>query len=295
MRAWWLLLAVFCASATLGEIEVTDFAGRTVLLEQPAQRIVALAPHIVENTFTAGAGDKLVGVVSYANYPDAATKIARVGTYKTANLEAIVALKPDLVLMWSSGNGMKTLGALEELGLSVYVSEPRELDDIAKTIRHIAQLAGTEAVGYQQASEIEAQFQALADDFSNRSQVSVFYQVWNDPLQTLNDDHLISKVIRLCGGVNSFADATYLAPKISIESVLLRNPDVIVASGMGMARPEWLDEWKAYPSLRVNSADTLFFIPPDHLQRPTARILLGADNLCDQLQVARERLATLPR
>ncbi|MEH6516206.1 MAG: cobalamin-binding protein [Halioglobus sp.] len=287
-----LLCLVLWPCSVLGDIEIIDFAGRTVTLDKPAQRIIALAPHIVENAFSAGAGSKLVGVVSYSNFPAAANTIPEVGTYKTVNLEAIVTLQPDLILLWSSGNGMKTLNALEDLGLQVYVSEPRELADIATTIRHIAKLAGTEQQGNSEAADIENQFDTLTQRYSHQSPVSVFYQVWNEPLQTLNGDHLISKVINLCGGVNSFADAAFLAPRIGVESVLTRNPDAIIASGMGTARPEWLDEWKAYPSLRAIQANTLFFVAPDHIQRPTARILLGASTLCEQLAIARKRLAS---
>ena len=287
-----LLCLVLWPCCVFGDIEIVDFAGRTVTLAKPAQRIIALAPHIVENTFSAGAGGKLVGVVSYSNFPAAANTIPEVGTYKAANLEAIVTLQPDLVLIWSSGNGMKTLTALEELGLQVYVSEPRELADIATTIRHIAKLAGTEHQGNPEAAAIERHFDTLKQRYNKQPKVSVFYQVWNDPLQTLNGDHLISKVINLCGGENSFADAAFLAPKIGIEAVLTRNPDAIVASGMGVARPAWLDEWKAYPSLRAVQANALFFVAPDHIQRPTARILLGASALCEQLAIARKRLAS---
>jgi iron complex transport system substrate-binding protein len=276
------------------DIEVIDFANRSVTLDRPAQRIVALAPHIVENAFSAGAGSKLVGVVSYSNFPPAASTITEVGTYKTANLEAIVELRPDLVLMWSSGNGLKTLAALEELGLKVYVSEPRQLGDIATTVRHIATLAGTEQQGEVEAANIEQQFAELAQRYSQQAPVSVFYQVWHEPLQTLNGDHLISKVITLCGGVNSFADAASLAPIIGVEAVLIRNPDAIIASGMGRARPEWLDQWLAYPSLKAVQANTLFSVPPDHIQRPTARVLLGATELCNKLDLARQRLASLP-
>lgn len=281
---FWLL-----AAPSPAEISVTDFAERTVTLQSPARRIVALAPHIVENTFSAGAGDRLVGVVSHSDYPEAAQRIARVGSYQSWSLEAIVKLKPDLVLMWSSGNGMKTLPALERLGLNVYVSEPRQMQDIPATIRAIGKLAATQTSSEQEAQRIDNNLAELAAQYRAENPVSVFYQVWHAPLQTLNGDHLISDVIELCGGYNVFSDAASLAPKINIESVLRRNPEAIVASGMDAARPEWLDRWKAYPSLTAVRNDALFFVHPDHIQRPTARILLGARVLCEQLASMRER------
>ncbi len=279
----WLSLFCLLTPPSLAEVSVTDFTGRNVTLEAPAKRIVALAPHIVENTFSAGAGDRLVGVVSHSDYPEAAKLIPQVGNYQSWSLEAIVKLKPDLVLMWSSGNGMKSLTALQRLGLSVYVSEPRKLQDIPETIRAIGTLAGTQHSAEPEARRIEQELAELAAQYRVDKPLSVFYQVWNKPLQTLNGEHLISAVIELCGGRNAFADAVPLAPKINIESVLARNPQAIVASGMGEARPEWLDEWRDYPSLTAVRNNALFFVLPDHIQRSTARILLGARSLCENL------------
>lgn len=283
-----LALVFVCTfSVSAQAITVQDFAGREVTLEQPAKRIVALAPHIVENLFSAGAGDKLVGVVSYSNYPQDAQKIPEVGTYNAFSLEQILALQPNLVVMWGSGNGMQTLSKLEELGIPVYVSELRHLSDVPQSIRKLSQLAGTTSVGEAEASRIETELESLQSRYSGGRSLGVFYQIWNDPLQTVNGEHLISELISLCGGHNVFGDARSLAPRISVESVLLRDPDAIVASGMGEARPEWLDQWRAYPSLTAVTGDALFFINPDHVQRPTARILLGAQRLCQQLDQVR--------
>ncbi len=268
-------------------ITVQDFAGREVTLEQPARRIVALAPDIVENLFSAGAGDRLVGVVSYSNYPPQAKDLPEVGTYNAFSVEQILALQPDLVVMWGSGNGMQTLSKLEGLGIPVYVSELRKLSDVPESIRRLGELAGTTRVAGAEARRIESEIESLRHRYGRSRALGVFYQIWNDPLQTVNREHLISEVIALCGGRNVFGDASALAPRISVESVLLRNPDAIVASGMGEARPEWLDQWRAYPSLKAVAGDALFFINPDHLQRPTARILLGAQRLCQQLDQVR--------
>jgi len=268
-------------------ITVQDFSGREVTLAQPAERIVALAPHIVENLYSAGAGDKLVGIVSYSNFPDEAKNVSEVGTYNAFSLEQVLALQPDLVVMWGSGNGMQTLPQFETLGIPVYVSELRQLSDVPKSIRNLSQLAGTPTIGEAEASRIEAELSILQRRYKERRSLSVLYQIWNDPLQTVNGEHLISEIISLCGGYNVFRDARSLAPRISIESVLLRDPDAIIASGMGEARPEWLDEWRAYPSLTAVADNALFVVNPDHLQRPSARIVLGARSLCQQLDQIR--------
>ena len=209
------------------------------------------------------------------------------GTYNAFSLEQVLALNPDLVVMWGSGNGMQTLSTFEALGIPVYVSELRQLSDVPKSIRNLSQLAGTPAIGEAEASRIETELNALHRRYGEKRSLSVLYQIWNDPLQTVNGEHLISEIISLCGGYNIFGDARSLAPRVSIESVLLRDPDAIVASGMGEARPEWLDQWRAYPSLTAVADEALFFVNPDHLQRPSARIVLGAQSLCQQLDQIR--------
>lgn len=282
-----LLLLLLSSTVHASPLSVEDFMGRTVSLNAPAQRIIALAPHIVENLFSAGAGNKLIGVVSYSNFPKQAEKIPEVGSYKAFSLETIVALKPDLVVMWGSGNGMEALEKFERLGIPVFVSELRLLSDIPKTIRLLATLAGTIEAGEPEAQRIESETEGLAAQFHGSRKVSVFYQIWNDPLQTLSGDHLINQVITLCGGNNVFSEAKTLAPRISIESVLLRNPDAVVASGMSQVRPEWLDDWLSYPSLNAVKKNALFSVDPNHIQRPTARVLLGAKSLCDDLATVR--------
>lgn len=281
------LILCFVSTHSHSEVTVVDLQGRQVQLSAPAKRIVALAPHIVENAYSAGAGDKLVGVVSYSNYPESAKKIKTIGNYQSWSLEAIVALQPDLILLWGSGNGLGALGTLERLGIPIFISDPRKLQDIPYTIRAIGKLAGTELISEPEASRLEQEIAELRGNYAGKTPLSIFYQVWDNPLQTLNGEHIISSVMDVCGGYNAFADAVSLAPKIGLESVLHRNPDAIVASGMGAARPEWLDDWKRYPSLHAVKNHGLFLVNPDHIQRPTARILLGAKALCEQLDTMR--------
>ncbi|MCL4104042.1 UNVERIFIED_CONTAM: hypothetical protein GTU68_034904 [Idotea baltica] len=282
-----LILGVL-SSPSIAEITLVDALQRTIVLPKPATRIIALAPHIVENAFSAGAGDKLVGVVSYSDYPTEAKTIPQVGTYKSFSAETIVSLKPDLIIAWGSGNGMNKISVLEKLGIPIFISDPHKLEDIPKAIRDIGILAGTQAVSEKEAFRVESSLEDLHRLYQVTAPHSVFYQVWNDPVQTINGEHMISKVIALCGGYNIFDDALSLAPKVNVESILKRDPNAIVASGMGEARPEWLDVWNNYPSLSAVKNNALFFVHPDHIQRPTARILLGAKSLCEQLNTMRQ-------
>ncbi|WP_052691895.1 cobalamin-binding protein [Teredinibacter purpureus] len=275
-------------------VTVTDFSGTTITLDKPAKRIVALAPHIVENLFSAGAGHAIVGAVDYCDYPPEAVNIPRVGAISSHSLEAILALKPDLVIGWNSGHGGLILPKLATLGIPVYASNPLNLKDVAKSIRDFGILTGNTGIAEQQATQYLTRLNRLRARNQGKPTVSVLYQVWNSPLQTLNDQHIISDLIQLCNGLNAFGDLPVVAPKLSIESVLARNPDVIVASGMGEQRPDWLDEWQQWPSLNAVQSQNLFFIPPDIIQRHTARILDGGAQMCEHLDKARHKQPKSP-
>ncbi|MCZ4304509.1 cobalamin-binding protein [Zoogloeaceae bacterium G21618-S1] len=271
------------------QLTVTDDVGQSVALPTPARRIVSLAPHVTELIYAAGAGHALVGAVDYSDYPAEARAVKRVGSYVRIDLEAVAALKPDVVIGWRSGNPATQLERLRALGLPVYINEPRSLDAVAHSLRQIGILAGTQGEANRAADAFVAHRNRLRDDYGSRPPVPVFYQIWNQPLMTINGHHLISDVIRLCGGRNVFDTLDVLAPKIGIEAVLASNPEAIVASGMGESRPEWLDEWRKWPTLNAVQQNNLFFVPPDLIQRHTPRILDGADQLCHHLDTARAR------
>lgn len=285
------LLWVLLTPAGSAQITVRDAMDRTLVLEKPATRVISLAPHITEVVYAAGAGEQLVGAVSYSDYPEAAKAIPRVGSYDSVSYETLLTLKPDLVLAWHEGNGEDVVMRLQSLGLNVYVGEPRALEDVAESLRVIGVLTGNEQEADAAASRFMQQLNDLRKTYSSREPVTVYYQIWNEPLLTLNGDHLISDVVRLCGGRNVFADAMPLVSRISVESVLRANPQIIIASGMDKARPEWLDDWREWSAMTAVKNDQLYFIPPDILQRHTPRIIEGATLMCEKLQQAREHYA----
>jgi len=289
-RCLFVLLFSF-SGFSLSAIEVVDFKNRLVKLEKPAKRIIALAPHIVENLYAAGAGDFIVGAVEHSDYPPEASKIPRVGAISQYSLEAIVELKPDLVVVYGTGRGLNVLSKLETLGLKAYVSNPQALEDIARSIRDYGLLTAQQTTAEQAAKRFEMRYQALKQRYGAAkiaAKPKVFYQVWDAPIQTLNDENVISDVIRLCGGVNAFGDSPAIAPKVSVESLIATNPDVIIASGMGVERPDWLDDWKKWTHLKAVKQEHLYFIPPDIIQRHTPRILEGATLMCEQLEKSRK-------
>jgi len=284
-----LVATLLLGSAAAAEIRLSDDAGRQVTLAQPARRIISLAPHLTELLFAAGAGAQVVGAVEYSNYPPEARRIARIGDSAQLDLERIVALKPDLIVVWRNGNAQRQLDKLLRLGIPVFYNEPRRLPDIARAIEQFGVLAGTEAVAAPAARAFGARLAELRRRYSDRAPVTVFYQIWDRPLMTVNGEHLISDVIRLCGGRNVFAQLQPLTPEISTEAVLAADPEVIEGVTAEAGQAGNLDAWKGWPRLRAVARGNLFVIDSDFVSRNAPRILDGAAQLCEHLAAARAR------
>lgn len=290
-----LLLLLPLPMPVAAAITVKDDTGATVTLSAPARRIVSLAPHNTENLFAAGAGAYVVGVVSYSDHPAEAGRIRRVGDGNNLDLEAIAALRPDLVVAWDSGNSKPQIDRLRQLGLKIFASEPRRLEDIPANIEVLGQLAGTSDAARQAAAAFRAELARLRDEYTERRPVSVFFQIWNRPPMTVGGTQLISRVIKLCGGGNIFADLAALAPEISLEAVLAADPHTIIVSQPGERRAPWLDEWRRFPQLQaVKKRGRLYAVRPDLIARPTPRILEGARLICEHLDQVRKTLPNQP-
>ncbi|MBZ0104180.1 MAG: cobalamin-binding protein [Sulfuricella denitrificans] len=268
-------------------VSVRDDRGVLVSLLRPACRIVSLAPHAAELVFAAGAGNCLVGVTEFSDYPPAAKHILSLGDSGKVDVERILALKPDLVIAWQSGNHRGDLAQLERMGMTLFVTEPRHLKDIPRLLREIGQLAGTDAVAERSAFEFERLVADMKKKFSARKPVSVFYQIWDAPLMTVNGEHMINDVIELCGGRNIYSALSGLTPAVSMESVVALDPEVMIASGGLYQNEQVWKTWQRFPSMRAVSKERLYFIHPDFIQRQTPRILEGAKRMCELLDRAR--------
>ncbi|HTY98433.1 MAG TPA: cobalamin-binding protein [Rhodocyclaceae bacterium] len=289
MRTLAALLLLCAFPMARADILVRDDTGAQVRLPAPARRVISLAPHITEDLFAIGAGDRLVGTVEFSNYPEAAKRVRRIGGYGEADLEAIAALKPDLVVAWQSGNAPAQLEKLRGLGIPVYVSEPDRIEDVAAMLDRLGELTGTAPAAKAAAAAFRQRLAALRDRYGGRPKVRVFYEVWHQPLMTVGGRQIISDAIRLCGGDNVFGQLEALAPAVSEEAVIAADPEAIVASGMDEARPEWLDRWRRWPAMTAVARGNLFFVPPDLIQRHTPRLLDGTEMLCRHLETARQR------
>jgi len=287
-RATLIALALGCGAAR-ADIRVTDDYGRQVLLAAPARRVVSLAPHLTELMYAAGAGDSMVGALQYSDYPPEAGRLPRVGSETQIDLEALIALKPDLVVAWPNSGSAAAVERIAALGIPVFRSEPRELEHIARTLETLGRLAGSEAAAASAARAFRARAARIERANAKRPPVRVFYQVWNRPLVTVNGEHVISKAMRLCGGENVMAALPALAPEIDRELVLRADPEAILASGADGKRPAWLDDWRAFPALAAVRGDNLYAIRPELLQQHTPRLLDGAEAVCRILEQVRRK------
>ena len=280
-------MLAFALSARGAEITGTDDRGRTVTLPAPAQRIVALAPSITELAYAAGAGDRLVGVARYSDYPAAAKGIPQVGDASRIDLERVLSLKPDLVIGWKSGNQVADIERLETLGFKVYIVEPATLAAIPQLLRAVGSLAGTGAIAEGAAEEFERRATALRERYGARPKVRVFYEIWHTPLMTINGRHMINDGISLCGGSNVFAGLATLTPVVSLEGVIALQPEVVLGGSSATAPDAFAAQWRRYEGFAKLRNVKAMFVDPDYIQRQTPRILAGAQTVCEHLEQIR--------
>jgi len=298
VKRWWAWIGAVAMAAAQAASHVDD-AGRKLDIGAPARRVVTLAPNLTELVYAVGAGPTLVGTVDTSNFPPEAQAVTRVGDYQRLDVERIVTLKPDLVLAWLSGNTSRELQQLEAAGLRVFYLEPRHLADMPQALRRMGLLLGHTEEADRAASSLEHELAALRTSHADAAPVTVFFQVWSDPVMSLNDQHLVGEVIRLCGGRNVFGRLPQLVPRLSAESVLAADPEVIVsANDSSVPGARWqrdpghraFDAWKRFPKLAAVRHGWLYSIPGDHISRQGPRIVEGVRAMCGALdEVRRER------
>jgi iron complex transport system substrate-binding protein len=254
----------------------------------PSQRIVSLAPHLTELAFTAGAGDRIVATVEYSNHPDAARSIPRIGDAFRVDLERLVAVRPDVVLVWETGTPAPTIERIRALQLRVVPFQTQRLADVATVLREIGRLAGTSAVAERAAADYEQHIQQLRDTYRERTPLRVFIEVDDRPLYTVNGRQIISEIVELCGGRNVFADLNELAPAIGIEAVIAANPQAIISTDDTV--PDAAAEWARWRHIDAVRTGNVYTLRSDDIARATTRLTVGAAAVCRTLDTARERL-----
>lgn len=274
----------------MAAVSAIDDAGQRVTLAAPAQRIVALGPHITEQLFAIGAGDRIVGTTEYADFPLAANRIPRVARAHSVDLEAVAALQPDLVILWGSGFPPAVAAALRRLQVAVYVNEPGALDSIATSMQRLGELTGHPMAAANAAAQFRQRIDTLRERYASRAPVRVFYQIWQQPLMTLSGRHVLSEAIRVCGGRNVFESLAPIAPQVSAEAVLAADPQLI-ATAEPDARPGGaLDSWRRFEGLSAVRLNQLVTLDANKLNRHAPRLAEEIGALCRHIDTAREML-----
>jgi iron complex transport system substrate-binding protein len=282
-----LALALCIAAPAPAAVTVTDDTGRQVTLPHTPQRIISIAPGATEMLFAAGAGGQVIATVEYSDEPAEARSVPRIGDSNAIDMERVVALRPDVVVVWEGGNNVAQVAQLERLGVPLYRHEVARLADLPASLRRLGNLAGTRRVADEAAADVEARLAQLASRYENSAKISVLLEVWNHPLYTVGGSHMMSDSLRLCGARNVFGDLGDLGPAISIEAVIARNPDMIVAvAPTGVAR-EWLADWEHYKSLRAVRNHTLVPFEDRRLSRLGPSAVGGTEALCRAIDARR--------
>jgi iron complex transport system substrate-binding protein len=265
-----------CTDAPQSDSEATTYT-----------RLVTLAPNLTELVFAAGAGDTLVGVSAYSDYPAAALDLPIIGDAFVVDQEQLALLQPDLLLVWQSGTPAHIVDDLRRVGYKVEVIRTRSLADVATALTRIGELTGFIDYAQQAATAYEQEMQAIAARYNREKDIRVFYQVSRRPLFTVNGEHYVSELIALCGGSNIFSDLNDLAPTVDVEAVVERDPEVMLASTD--AGEDAFKEWERWPNVAANQYQNRFLMPADAIGRATPRLLIAGQAVCDALQEARAK------
>ena len=277
-----LLLTCFIALVACGQ---PDSPGANVPADQP-RRVITLAPHLAEMMFAVGAGDQLIGVSAYTDYPAAATGLPVIGDAFNVDLEQLALLNPDLLLAWDTGTPSHVVDDLRSRGHRIEVIRTSGLADIPTALIAIGRFSGRDANAMRVARDFENGIADLERQFGQRSDIRVFYQVDARPLYTINGSHFLSELVGICGGTNVFNDLDGLAPLISTEAVLERDPEVLLASQD--AGPDAFEGWDRWTELAANRYGNRFHMPAAETGRATPRLLAGARAICEALDRGRQ-------
>lgn len=236
-----------------------------------ASRVVSLAPSLSEIVVELDSADLLVGVLDGGERPPILKDLPSVGRYGQLDIERLLSLKPDLLLLWPGSIGPAQREQLKALGIPIYVAEPHGLDQLITQIQDIATQLGRPERGVQRAAQLRLRLETLRQRYRRETPVPVFYQVWDRPLYTVGGRQIISDALAVCGARNVFADLSVPAPQVSVESVLQRQPQMILATDQAQ-----LDAWKAWPVAQGR----LLRVDDKGLERPSGQMIEATARLC---------------
>lgn len=293
VAAAWLALSLVEAGAAMAAAPasipppIVDDTGRTLPLAAPVRRIVALAPGATALLFAAGAGDRVVATIRFADEPAAAQRVPRLGDQQSIDLERLLALRPDVVVVTEAITSPLMVDRVRGLGLPIYTTRFTRLADIAPSIARLGHLAGTGAVARREAARLRDRLAELRATYAGREPLTVLYQVWSHPIYSIGGPHVVTDALAVCGAKNAFASERVAAPSLGVEAVIARNPQVIVASGPRDVATQWIAEWRRFPHLAAAAADHLYVFDDPRLDRMGPGAIEATAALCRLLDAAR--------
>lgn len=285
------LFSLLPFAARAADIHLQGADGVVITLAKPAQRVVSLAPDLAELLYDIGAGDSLQGAVEYTDYPAAAKALPRVGDAFHVDVEKLVALKPDLVLAWAGGTPEPLIAKLRALKLPVLALGTHELLDIASNMETLGLATGHADAAQLAADDFRTFLGALRARYASQAPLTLFYEISPQPLFTVGGGQSISKLMEVCGGHNVFADLTELAPPVTLEAVLARDPQVIVTGDGEGDTAARFQAWQRWPDLAAVKQGNFVVLNDDWISRATPRLLNAGKQLCEALQNIRVKRA----
>lgn len=266
-------------------VTIEDDLGEKIELNEKPEKIISLAPSMTEMLYSLGLGDRVVGVSSYADYPEEATQNQKIGSVTDPNVEKIVSLKPDLVLA-AAINKMEYVEKLKSLDIKVAGFNPTSIEETVNTMNKVGKITGEEYLAKEltkkmnnQLTEIE---ELVAEKLKDNDRPDVFYEIWHDPLTTAGEGTFIDDLIQTAGGRNLGALAEGSWPQFDMETMLVENPEVYISSQHSDAHTftkEGLKERPNYSALNAVKNDRIYFIEQNLVTRPSPRIILGLKDL----------------
>jgi len=275
-------LVIFSAGIVCAETRpMKDQAGRIVDVPVSPNRVVSLAPSITEIIYDLKCEDRLKGATTYSDFPKAAQKLPKVGSYVYLDLEKIVSLKPDLCIGIKDGNPKAIVMRLESLGIPVYAVNPRSIDSIQSTVLEIGELLQASEKARHMVGEMESRIDYIRQlTATAKNQPRVFFQIGISPIVSAGSDTFIHELIEMAGGIN-LAQSYISYPRFSIEEVVVAAPDIMIITSM--AREKVFDQimakWKQWPNIPAVKNDRIFLVDSNLFDRPTPRLIEGLEVL----------------
>jgi len=293
LKVWLVLAAVLPAlpgpaQVALAEsLQIKDDTGATLRLAAPAKRIISLAPGATEMLFAAGAGDRILATVTAADAPEEAKKIPRIGDANAIVFERLIALRPDVVVVWKDLTNELIIDSLvNKLKLNVYYVSARSLEDIPRSVRRLGELAGTSRIAAAAAAELQQKITALTNLAAKprRKPLAVFYMIWDVPLYTVGSRNIIADAIARCGGRNLYDDIDFPAPIVEFEDIKKRNPDVILMATTPITARDWRERWAQFPGISAVAERQVLTFSDPRLSRMGPGAIDAVPALCKLLE-----------